>query len=140
MWVAPQITHLIRSSGHSQCKRAQWVHFRGTLGGEVIVLNIYASTEARDRIELWGELLASLPRDCRWFLCGDWNTVERREDKSTSCGKIMLDAESMAFQQLTAALRVEDVFPLASPIKFSWDNKRRDGVRVLAHLDRIYSF
>lgn len=24
-----------------------------------------------ERIDLWGDLLASLPKECMWFLCGD---------------------------------------------------------------------
>jgi hypothetical protein len=109
-------------------------------GGKISILNVYAPTESRERLELWGELLATLPRDCRWLLCGDWNSVETKEDKSTSCGKIMPDAESQVFQQLKLVLKIEDTFARTSPIRFTWDNKRRDGIRVLARLDRIYSF
>jgi exonuclease III len=139
LWVAPQISHLVLASGQSHCNRAQWIRLHGTPGGDIAILNIYASTEVRERIDLWGELLTSLPRGCRWFLAGDWNVVERKVDKSSSCGKIMSD-EGLLFQQLKLALKVEDTFPNSSPIKFSWDNKRRDGVRILARLDRIYSF
>jgi exonuclease III len=140
MWVAPQLLHLVTNSGHSRCGRAQWIRLQGTPGGDISILNVYASTEARVRTDLWGELLASLPRDCKWLMVGDWNVVERRVDKSTSCGKIMTDGEKFVFEQLLSALKVEDAFPNTSPIKYSWDNKRRDGVRVLARLDRIYSF
>jgi hypothetical protein len=52
----------------------------------------------------------------------------------------MIDVEGLAFQQLKVALKVEDAFPNSSPIKFSWDNKRRNGVRILARLDWISSF
>jgi hypothetical protein len=93
-----------------------------------------------ERIDLWEDLLASLPKDCMWFFYGDWNAIESTEDKSTSYGKIMSDVESLIFQQLKSALKIEDIFFRTSPIKFSWDNKRRDEVRVLARLDRITPF
>lgn len=91
-------------------------------------------------MELWGELLVDLPKDCKWIMCGDWNFVERPEDKSSFCGKLVSPMERQAFTSLTSALNVADNFPNTSPLKFSWDNHRQDGARVLARLDRIYSF
>jgi endonuclease/exonuclease/phosphatase family metal-dependent hydrolase len=35
---------------------------------------------------------------------------------------------------------VEDNFPSSNRIRFSWDNRRRNRIRVLARLDRVYSF
>jgi endonuclease/exonuclease/phosphatase family metal-dependent hydrolase len=35
---------------------------------------------------------------------------------------------------------VEDNFPRNNRIRFSWDSRRRDGSRILARLDRFYSF
>jgi len=108
-------------------------------GGDLAVLNVYASTIERERVELWSELLASLPKDCNWILSGDWNFVETRADKSNNCGRMVSQAERRTFEQLLGALNVGDHFPRTNPIKYSWDNRRRDGVRVLARLDRIYS-
>lgn len=42
--------------------------------------------------------------------------------------------------QLKVEPGVEDRFSLANPIRYSWDNKKNDGVRILARLDRICSF
>jgi hypothetical protein len=88
------------------------------LGGDIVVLNIYASTDVRIRIDLWGEFLAVLPRDYWWLMVGDWNMVEYRSDKSSGCGRIMTDAECLIFQQLKVVLKVEDKFPTPSPINF----------------------
>jgi exonuclease III len=108
---------------------------------DVSVLNVYApSNSARDKVELWEELLRSLPRNCRWVLAGDWNFVEHRHDKSNNCGRLVNDGERIIFSQLLDALQVEDNFPSGNKIKFSWDNRRRDGTKVLARLDRIYAF
>jgi hypothetical protein len=71
---------------------------------------------------------------------GDFNFVERRIDKSSMCGKLIPDRERVVFSQLVAQLGVADDYPSTSPIKYSWDNKRHDGVRVLIRLDRIYTF
>jgi hypothetical protein len=123
-WGAPQIVYLVSGSGHSQFSRAQWIHLYGTPGGDVSILNVYAPTEVRARTALWEELSTSLPHDCKWILCGNWNVVECKIDKSTACGKIMSDGEKLTFVQLTSALKVEDAFSNTSPIKYSWDNKR----------------
>jgi hypothetical protein len=61
MWVAPSVQHLVTSTGHSRCGRAQWARFSSILGGDINVINIYASTEATVRMELWEELIWVLP-------------------------------------------------------------------------------
>jgi hypothetical protein len=131
---------MVSTSGHSRCGTAQWVRIAGLPGGDINVINVYASTNSLERVALWEELSHVLPRDCRSILVGDFNFVERRTDKSNLCGKLVSDGEKVVFSQLVALLGVEDNFPSTSPVKFSWDNRRRDGVRVLARLDRIYSF
>lgn len=104
------------------------------------ILNVYASTIVRERLELWAKLLSSLETDCKWILCGDWNFVEHRADKFTMCGKIISPAEQHAFATLIGALNLEEIFPRHNAIKFSWDNRQREGMRILARLDRFYSF
>jgi len=140
MWISPNIQHMVAQSGSSRCGRAQWIRLQGTPAGDLSILNIYASTVVRERMELWAELLSTLPKDCKWILCGDWNFVENSKDKSSLCGKLVSPIESQVFNSLISALCVEENFPRTNPIKFSWDNRRQDGARVLAQLDRIYSF
>lgn len=127
-------------SGFSRCGRAQWVRLGGTPGGDLSILNVYASTSARERMELWTELVTCLDKDCKWILSGDWNFVEQSTDKSNMCGKLYSMAEWQAFEALLGALDLEEKFSTTSPIKYSWDNKCRDCLRILARLDRIYSF
>lgn len=51
LWLAPRLSHLISSSGQARGGRAQWIRFSRLPGGDVAVLNVYASNCARDRCE-----------------------------------------------------------------------------------------
>lgn len=66
--------------------------------------------------------------------------VENSKDKSTTCGRILAGIEKFEFDRLKAHCQVEDYFNYLNSLKFSWDNRRRDGPRVLARLDRFYAF
>lgn len=105
-----------------------------------IYLNAYAPNSPNARRELWDELASSLPQDCKWILGGDWNVVEDHRDKSNSEGYILTGAEKVSFQQLMAGLEVFDTFDRTSPIRYTWDNRRSGTQRVLARLDRYYTF
>lgn len=140
IWVAPSIKHMVVSSGQDRSGRALWVRLSGLPGGDIAVLNIYAPNSPGERRVMWDELAATLPRDCRWVLGGDWNVVETRDDKSSEDGNILAGAERVNFHQLTTGLEVSDPFDRTSAIRFTWDNRRKDSKRVLARLDRIYTF
>jgi hypothetical protein len=97
-------------------------------------------TESIARIELWEELVRILPRDFHSLLQGDFNFVENRSDKSNICDKLILDNEKAVFILLTFLLGVEDRVPSNGPLRLSWDNRWKDKVKVMARLDRFYSF
>ena len=61
-------------------------------------------------------------------------------DKTNECGRLVSGIDAGLFTQLIDLLQVHDPFSSSNRIKFSWDNRRRTGLRVLARLDRIYSF
>jgi len=88
-------------------------------------------------MELWSELQGVLEKECKWLLAGDLNFVEKTIGKSSFCGKIISTWERQVFEELLRTLNVEECFPNMGPIKYTWDNKRLDGVRILARLDRI---
>jgi hypothetical protein len=46
---------------------------------------------------MWSELINFLPVDCRWVFCGDWNFVERRQDKSKERTYLMTAEERQSF-------------------------------------------
>jgi exonuclease III len=139
-WISLDIQHLVTDTGHSRCGRAQWLHLSGIPGGDLNIINIYASTNVAERVSMWDELSRVLPRDCRSVLLGDFNFVENKEDKSSLCGRLISDRKRLIFMQLKMELGVTDEFPPTNTIKYSWDNRRNDGVRILERLDRIYSF
>ena len=140
MWIAPKLLHLICESGHTRGGNAQWIRLNGMQGMDLAILNVYAPHSSRERCVLWEELIASLPRDCRWVFSGDWNFIERAVDKSNLKESTVSELEKGIFEELKGTFQLVDPFPAANRIRFSWDSKRRDGSRVMARLDRTYSF
>jgi hypothetical protein len=138
-WVSPKLSHLISAIGHTRCGKALWVRLSNVLGDDVAVLNVYVANSIRERCQLWLEFIDTLPLDCKWVLAGDWNFESNHRDKTSECGRLILGEEARIFAQLLDILQVSDPFPNSSRIKFSWDNWRRTGLRVLAILDRVYS-
>jgi hypothetical protein len=64
--------------------------------------------------------------------------VECRQDKTNQCGRMVPLTERALFNAMKTYLQVSDNPRSPSSQKFSWDNLRQDGSRVLARLDRIY--
>lgn len=139
-WVAPNIKHLVKSTGHSRSGRAQWIRLSSIPGGDISILNVYAPNSSQSRRALWDELASVLPQDCRCILLGNWNVVESPSDKSNIDGRILSGVEKISFHELLASLEVSDSFNCPNNICYTWDNRRRDGRRLLARLDRFYTF
>jgi exonuclease III len=139
-WVSPRLAHLVSATGHSRCGRALSVRLSNVPGNDVAILNVYAPNSIRERCQLWNELIDTLPLDCKWVLAGDWNFVSSPGDKTSECGRLISGEEARIFAQLVDLVQVADPFPSTNRVKFSWDNRRRTGLRVLARLDRIYSY
>jgi exonuclease III len=139
-FVSPKLKHLVHSNGNIGCNLGQWIRLSGLPGGDLAILNIYAPHTPSDRMNLWCELISTLPSDCRWIVCGDWNMVLLPCDNSNPSGNIACDAERLVFTRLLAHLQVEDYFPFTDPIRFSWDSKRRTGIRTMKRLDRVYCY
>lgn len=140
MWISPKIAHLVHSQGFSSNGQAQWVRLSGLPGGDIAILNVYCPHNSPQRCLLWEELMNSLPQGCRWIALGDWNFVEHARDKSNNRATNRTIEEKRLFHEFKALLQVEDNFPRSNKIKFSWDNRRVDGQRILARLDRAYVF
>lgn len=139
-WLSPKISHLITHVGQDSGGHAQWFRLSNVPGEDVGVLNVYAPHNSQERCFLWEELLTCLPRDCRWVFIGDWNFVEQARDKSNLTPSHISGEEKRLFNTLKEVLQVEDKFPISNRIKYSWDNRRSGSGRVLARLDRIYSY
>lgn len=69
-----------------------------------------------------------------------FNMVEARQDKTNQCGRMIPLRERIAFDVLKNRLGVEEYPRSPASMKFSWDNFRDDGLRVLARLDWCYLF
>jgi len=52
LWMSLLIKHMIILIGFSRCGRAQWIGLGGTPGGDLSILNVYASMAYRERMEL----------------------------------------------------------------------------------------
>lgn len=128
----------VSSQGTILRNRAFWIRLSGLPGGDLGILNIYAPNDPRERTTLWQELTTSLPTDCRWLASGDFNMVENIQDKSSLCSKVMPMNERIVWEAFKASIHLKDTFNRNGRLNFSWDNRRRDGCRILGRLDRHY--
>jgi len=133
-------SNLICQSGSILDGKVQWLIFSTIQGGDLGFINVYAPCNSLARHHLWETMSNDLPTSCHWIMIGDFNMVELRIDKSSSCGEILLGPEHLLFNALKDTIQVLE-FPWTSPnMTYSWDNFRSDGARVLARLDRCYIF
>lgn len=121
MWVAPKLGHLIHDSGQSRLGSALWIRLRGVPGQDVRILNVYAPHTSTERCNFWLELLAILPRDCRWVFSGDWNFVKDCMAKSSRRAPSTSGMEKRVFSELKATFQVTDSFPASNRIRYSSD-------------------
>ena len=64
---------------------------------DIVVLNVYAPLTSFEKLVVWKELADTLLKDCRWILMGNWNMVEKVQDKSSLEGGILLENEKVSF-------------------------------------------
>ena len=76
--VGPSWKKKITNWGSSPCNRASWVTFKDE-DFEFGIFLVYAPNEFLERIVLW-KWLVELP-NIPWILVGDFNMVERAQDK-----------------------------------------------------------
>ena len=65
--------------------------------------------------------------------------VESGSDKSSACSRLLSDQERLIRTPTKDALNLEDTFSPNKGSKYSWDNNRLQGQRILAKLDRFIS-
>jgi hypothetical protein len=138
--LASKWANTVASSGSCYNGRALWVILKDIPGGELGILNIYGPNDQNDMKLLWQEISLVLSRHCRWILGGDFNMVETQANKSSICGRLIGNQEKLAWEGLKSDLNIADPFQRQRGLKFSWDNGRTNGERVLARLDRFYIF
>lgn len=68
-----------------------WVKLEGIEVGDVGIACVYVPNIHIERRQLWHKMMELLPRDCDWIVWGDFKMTERREDKSSDCGRGISD-------------------------------------------------
>jgi hypothetical protein len=63
-------------------------------------------------VQLKGQLVGAIEGkilgECNLVLCRDWNMVELKEDKSSVCGKIILERERLSWGALKLVLDISE--------------------------------
>ena len=49
---------------------------------------------------MWHIMIDSLPNDCEWIIDGDFNMIERVQDKSNDCGRAISEVEMVIWSGL----------------------------------------
>jgi hypothetical protein len=132
--------HNVARTGTLLGNRGQWMMLTGLPGGDLGILNLYASNESAIRYELWNAMLTELPIHYRWVIGSDFNMVEARCDKTSQCGKMLPYHERLLLSELKCHLQVSDHPRSPDSMRYSWDNFQGEAVRVMARLDRFYVF
>jgi len=78
------------------------------------------------------------PRNYSWIVCGDFNMVEDKVDKSSMCGRLIPNKERLLWDALKLALEIHESTRSNRNLKFSWDNQRSGRHKIMAKLDHIY--
>ena len=130
----------IRTIGTFMNNCGFWFILSGIPSDNLGVINIYALNDPLYRCILWETLLRELPRHRKWIVMGDFNMVEARIDKSFQCSRMISGHEKMLFNALKDAFMIQEPTREVNGLSYTWDNLRFNGVRILAKLDRCYSF
>ena len=90
--------------GRAQWLLLQWGQQR--LG----MLNVYAPNHASARADFWSAIALGLPAADAWCVGGDFNMLERAEDRRGGSLSTILGAELAAWERLYLSLRLEDAW------------------------------
>lgn len=102
--------------------RVVWNKLEGIEGGNISITYIYAPNILTGRRHLWHIMVDALPKDCEWIFGGDFNMIERPQDKSNDCGRGISDPEIFTWNELLNAFRIKDTFVHQGGPRFSWNN------------------
>lgn len=79
-----------------------------------------------------------LPKDCEWIFGGDFNIIERIQDKSSYSGRATSNLERYTWNELLNTLQIKDIFIYQGGPRLFWKNGHMPHARRLARLDRFY--
>ncbi|KAG0590450.1 hypothetical protein KC19_1G100600 [Ceratodon purpureus] len=93
---------------------------------------------------LWATITSTPVPDATWILCGDFNVVDRLEDRIGGLPSTgMRAAEMLSWNNMLLHFRVSDSFLLpefrnVTNKIYSWDNGQMGNRRLASRIDRIY--
>ena len=105
---------------------------------------IYGHNQTLQRGRLWDTITSTPLPDAIWILCGDFNVVDRLEDRVGGLPSTgMRAAEMLSWNNMLLHFRVSDSFLLpefrnVTRKLFSWDNGQMGNRRLASRIDRIY--
>ena len=94
----------------------------GVDGAKIGIPCIYAPNIPTERRHLWHVMMESLPRYYNWILGDDYNMMERREHKSSDCGRGISELENITWNGLLDGFQLQDTFTVQCESQFSWNN------------------
>jgi exonuclease III len=92
--------------------RIQILRFNGLLCGNLRVINSYIVNNPTNKANLWELLKGEISRGGAWILCGDFNMVEQKEDKSSQYEKIIIEKKFDIVVSLKSCFRLDIQEPL----------------------------
>jgi exonuclease III len=140
--VSASVSHLILDSGILIPGRAQWITC--SLDKQIVgFLNIYAPNKGPKRANFWNQIVNNIPVADSWVVGGDFNMVERDQDRSTNTPKKLTNEEQEAWDRQMMRLGLEDSwhsddFTNRISLQFSWNTKQKGIAHRKARLDRFY--
>lgn len=70
MYVHPRLQPLILDQGSLAGNKVQWIRFKGLEGGNLGILNVYASNMVGGRCAIWNQVFQFLPNGLQ--VAYDW--------------------------------------------------------------------
>ena len=99
---------------------------------------IYRHNQTIQRGRLWETITTAQLPDANWILGGDFNVVNRLEDRMGGLPTIgMRQMELLAWNNMLIHFRVADAF-LLQDFRYTWDNGQLGTRRLASRIDRIY--
>ena len=137
--LAHKYAKMVKAYGALYDNRVVWIKLEGIEGGNIGLACVYAPNIPTEWRHLWHIMVETLPKDCEWLICGDFNMTERAQDKSNDCRCAISDLERLTWNGLLNAFQLHDAYIHQGGPKFSWHNGQKGRDRRLARLDRFYT-
>lgn len=149
--IGPRLKSCVTLNGSLPSGKAVWTHIEHPELGRIGVVAIYAPNNKDARAALWSELSETLDPSRPWVFAGDYNMIERPQDRKGGSGKLVEGPEKQKWLHLKRKFCLEDTFlPAYGFLNYSWDSKKKKRhnpvvqstcpikERKLRRIDRIY--